>query len=140
MLFWVLLQPLEGNSMDALFTLLLILHVLVCLFIILLVLVQNDKGGGLAGAFGGMGGGAAFTGSSTVTILTRITQGAGVVALVVLLALDYLSLNSSRSAQFQSELKGSHGLSTVLPSSPPVSPAVPSQIPGLGAAPPESGQ
>lgn len=118
------------------FTLLLILHILICLFIILLVLVQNDKGGGLASAFGGMGGSAAFTGSSTVTILTRITQGAGIAAFVVLVGLNYMSLSTNRAAQSQSELKGARkGLSTVLPTSAP-SPAAPvgepAQIPGLG--------
>ena len=130
------------------FTLLLILHVILCLFIILLVLVQNDKGGGLAGAFGGMGGNAAFTGSSTVTILTRITQGAGIAAFVILIALNYMSLSSNRAAQSESELKGARrGLSTVLPSSAPVpaEPAAggaPAQVPGLGggAAPQGSGK
>jgi preprotein translocase subunit SecG len=126
------------NIMGIGFTLLLILHVIVCLFLILLVLVQNDKGGGLAGAFGGMGGSAAFTGSSTVTILTRITQGAAVAAFVVLLGLNYLSLNSNRAAQSQSELKGARrGLSAVLPPSSalPLAPQgqqAPAQIPGLG--------
>jgi preprotein translocase subunit SecG len=118
------------------FTLLLVLHIVICLFLVLLVLVQNDKGGGLAGAFGGMGGGAAFTGSSTVTILTRITQGAAIAAFVVLLSLNYLSLNSNRAAQSQSELKGARrGLSTVLPPSSalPLAPATaPAQVPGLG--------
>ena len=125
--------------MGILFTLLLILHVFVCLFLILLVLIQNDKGGGLAGAFGGMGGGAAFTGSSAVTILTRITQGAAVVAFVVLLVLNYMSLSSNRAAQSESELKGARrGLSTVLPTSAPAQEAPaqgqgePAQIPGLG--------
>ncbi len=129
------------------FTLLLVLHVIICLFLILLVLVQNDKGGGLAGAFGGMGGGAAFTGSSTVTILTRITQGAAIVAFVVLLALNYLSLSSNRAAQSASELKGQHsGLSAVLPPSSalPIAPqAAPASIPGLGggaAAPQGNGK
>lgn len=130
------------------FTLLLILHVILCLFLILLVLVQNDKGGGLAGAFGGMGGNAAFTGSSTVTILTRITQGAGIAAFVILIALNYMSLSSNRAAQSESELKGARrGLSTVLPSAAPVQaePAAggaPAQVPGLGggAAPQGSGK
>ena len=124
--------------MGVLFTLLVILHVFVCLFLILLVLIQNDKGGGLAGAFGGMGGGAAFTGSSAVTILTRITQVAAVVAFALLLVLNYMSLGSNRAAQHESELKGARrGLSTVLPASAPVQAAPsqgeqPAQIPGLG--------
>src|SRR3954466_7650265 len=34
----------------------LILFILVCIFLILLVLIQKGRGGGLASAFGGMGG------------------------------------------------------------------------------------
>jgi len=106
-------------------------------------------GGGLAGAFGGMGGGAAFSGSSAVTILTRITQGAGVVAFVVLLALNYMSLSSNRAALSESELKGARkGLSTVLPGTPAPAAApagneaAPAQVPGLGggAQPQENGK
>jgi len=112
------------------FTLLLIVHVLVCVLLILLVLVQNDKGGGLAGAFGGMGGGAAFSGSSAVTILTRATQWMGVVAFVVLISLNFMSLRAHRAAQNDSELKGARkGLSAVLP---PASASGSQTIPGLG--------
>jgi preprotein translocase subunit SecG len=42
------------------------------LFLILLVLIQRGKGGGLAGAFGGAGGSSAF-GSRTGDTFTRIT-------------------------------------------------------------------
>ena len=37
-----------------------LLIVLISLFLICLVLIQRGKGGGLAGAFGGMGGSSAF--------------------------------------------------------------------------------
>jgi preprotein translocase subunit SecG len=44
------------------------------LFLILLVLIQRGKGGGLAGAFGGVGGSSAF-GSRAGDTFTRITIG-----------------------------------------------------------------
>jgi preprotein translocase subunit SecG len=44
----------------------------VSLFLILLVLIQRGKGGGLAGAFGGVGGSSAF-GSRAGDMFTRIT-------------------------------------------------------------------
>ena len=98
------------------FTLLLILHILVCLLLILLVTVQNDKGGGLAGAFGG-GGGGAFTGSSAVTILTKMTQWVAIAGFVVLLALSALGSRANQSAMGESELKGAHkGLSGAIQS------------------------
>ena len=52
-----------------------ILNVLVILsgvFLILLVLIQRGKGGGLSGAFGGAGGSSAF-GSRAGDLFTRIT-------------------------------------------------------------------
>jgi preprotein translocase subunit SecG len=52
---------------------LLAVALLVCaLFLILLVLIQKGKGGGLAGAFGGAGGSSAF-GSRAGDTFTRIT-------------------------------------------------------------------
>ncbi len=45
---------------------------LISLFLILLVLIQRGKGGGLAGAFGGMGGSSAF-GSRAGDTFTRVT-------------------------------------------------------------------
>jgi preprotein translocase subunit SecG len=44
------------------------------LFLILLVLIQRGKGGGLAGAFGGVGGSSAF-GSRAGDLFTKITIG-----------------------------------------------------------------
>ena len=44
------------------------------LILILLVLVQRGKGGGLAGAFGGMGGQSAF-GTKAGDLFTRVTIG-----------------------------------------------------------------
>lgn len=44
------------------------------LFLILLVLIQRGKGGGLAGAFGGAGGSSAF-GTRAGDLFTKITIG-----------------------------------------------------------------
>jgi preprotein translocase subunit SecG len=44
------------------------------IFLILLVLIQRGKGGGLAGAFGGAGGSSAF-GSRAGDLFTKITLG-----------------------------------------------------------------
>lgn len=118
---------------------LIVLHVFLCLFLVLLILLQNDKGGGLAGAFGGMGGSAAFTGSSTATFLTKITWGLAAVSFALILALNALAMNGNRATQKESELKSARkGLSSVLPIAPPsaASQQGPAQgIPGLGTAP-----
>ncbi len=117
------------------YTLLLVLHIVICLFLILLVTVQNDKGGGLAGAFGGMGGNSAFTGSSAVTILTKITQWTAVVSFVVLLGLNALGSRHATTGT-ESELKGaSSGLDGGIPTT--VGPTqTNSPIPGAAPAEP----
>ena len=51
---------------------LMVLLFLTALFLILLVLIQRGKGGGLAGAFGGMGGQSAF-GTKAGDLFTRVT-------------------------------------------------------------------
>jgi preprotein translocase subunit SecG len=51
------------------------IHVLICGVLIVVVLLQSGKGGGLAGAFGGAGGlGAVFGGQSAATFLTKATR------------------------------------------------------------------
>src|SRR4051794_32958036 len=52
-----------------LFYLTMILFVIICLFLMLLNLIQKGRGGGLSGAFGGAGGNTAF-GSKTGDVLT----------------------------------------------------------------------
>jgi preprotein translocase subunit SecG len=49
------------------------LLILTSLFMICLVLIQRGKGGGLAGAFGGMGGSSAF-GTKAGDVFTRVTM------------------------------------------------------------------
>jgi preprotein translocase subunit SecG len=49
-----------------------VLVILTSIFLILLVLIQRGKGGGLSGAFGGAGGSSAF-GSRAGDLFTRIT-------------------------------------------------------------------
>src|SRR5437660_12651611 len=57
---------------------------LVGIFLILLVLVQRGKGGGLAGAFGGAGGSSAF-GSRAGDTFTRITIGVAAAWILMLM-------------------------------------------------------
>lgn len=49
------------------------LFLLICLFMILLILIQKGRGGGLSSAFGGAGGNTAF-GSKTGDVLTWVTS------------------------------------------------------------------
>src|SRR5215212_12001732 len=53
--------------------LLIILHVIISLFLILVVLVQQGKGADLAGAFGGGGSQTAFGARGATTLLHKLT-------------------------------------------------------------------
>ena len=52
------------------------------LFLILIVLIQRGKGGGLSGAFGGVGGSSAF-GSRAGDLFTKITIGVALAWIVL---------------------------------------------------------
>lgn len=62
-----------------------VLLTLTGLFLVLLVLVQRGRGGGLSGAFGGMGGQSAF-GTKAGDVFTRITIGAAIFWILLCLA------------------------------------------------------
>jgi preprotein translocase subunit SecG len=62
----------------AVIALLMIITFLVAVFLIILVLLQRGRGGGLAGALGGMGGQSAF-GTKAGDLFTKITIGVAVV-------------------------------------------------------------
>ncbi len=77
------------------YTVLTILHVVVCTFLILVVLLQAGKGGGMGIAFGGSGGSQTVFGSSGAgNFLTRLTAICATIFFVNSLALAYLSSQS----------------------------------------------
>jgi preprotein translocase subunit SecG len=72
--------------------------ILISLFLILLVLIQRGKGGGLAGAFGGAGGSSAF-GSRAGDTFTRITIYVAAVWLLLIMILIKIVQPSAPPAQ-----------------------------------------
>src|SRR3954447_11679675 len=67
------------------------LHVLVCLFLIIVVLLQSGKAADLAGAFGGMGSQTVFGPRGTATVLSRATEVAAALFMATALSLAILS-------------------------------------------------
>jgi preprotein translocase subunit SecG len=63
-----------------------VILLLVGMFLILLILIQRGKGGGLAGAFGGAGGSSAF-GSRAGDAFTRVTIMVAAVWIVLIMLL-----------------------------------------------------
>lgn len=71
-------------------TLLTIIHVIVCLFLIIVVLLQSGKAADLAGAFGGMGSQTAFGPRGAATVLSKATTIAAILFMVGSLSLAIL--------------------------------------------------
>ncbi|HEV3006913.1 MAG TPA: preprotein translocase subunit SecG [Pirellulales bacterium] len=67
------------------------------LFLIVLILLQRGRGGGLAGALGGMGGQSAF-GSKAGDVFTRVTSGVAI--FWILLCIGSLKYMSSTAQLF----------------------------------------
>jgi preprotein translocase subunit SecG len=78
--------------MSTLFT---VLHVIVCLFLMLTVLLQSGKGGGMGGAFGGGNSATVFGGSGASNFLVRLTAVAGTVFMFTSMLLAFLASHNS---------------------------------------------
>src|ERR1044071_6027350 len=76
-------------------TLITILHVIVCLFLMLTVLLQSGKGGGMGAAFGGGNAATVFGGSGASGFLKRLTAIAGTIFMITSMVLAFLSSRGS---------------------------------------------
>jgi preprotein translocase subunit SecG len=77
------------------YTFLTVLHVFVCVFLMLVVLLQAGRGGGIGLAFGGGGGSQSVFGSSGgANFLTKMTAVCAIIFFANSLALAYLSSQS----------------------------------------------
>ena len=80
-----------------------IVHIAVCLFLIVVVLLQSGKAGDISAAFGGQGSQAAFGPRGAATTLTRATT---VAAVLFMLTSVTLSINAIRHEGPKSVLQG----------------------------------
>ncbi len=125
-----------------------VLHVVICLFLIVVVLLQSGKAADLAGAFGGMGSQTAFGPRGAATVLTKATTTAAVLFMLTSIWLGIEQGRQRGTGQSVIERTGSTsgGPETApapAPSTPavetvPVSPDVSS--PGVNIEQPGSGQ
>ena len=78
--------------------LLIFVHVVVCIALIMIVLLQTGKGADMGAAFGGGSSQTLFGSTGASTFLSKLTTGAAIVFMITSLALAYVSTHQgSRS-------------------------------------------
>jgi len=80
-----------------------IIHVIVCMFLIVVVLLQSGKAGDISAAFGGQGSQAAFGPRGAATTLSRATT---ISAVLFMLTSVTLSVNAIKQGGPKSVLEG----------------------------------
>jgi len=106
------------------------IHILVCFFLVIVVLLQSGKAADLAGAFGGMGSQTAFGPRGAATVLSRATTFAAVLFMVTSVS---LSMYATRRGGTGSSILGrqkTSGQQAPAKSSPPAAPAPKPAAPG----------
>ncbi|HEX2880393.1 MAG TPA: preprotein translocase subunit SecG [Polyangiaceae bacterium] len=85
--------------LQVLSTPLTILHVIVCLFLMLVVLIQPGKSGGLGAALGGAGAQQVFGGRGAGSFLSRLTWISATIFFLTSVTLAYLSSSTDDSLE-----------------------------------------
>jgi preprotein translocase subunit SecG len=81
--------------MQILFYFIVTVHIIVCLFLIGVVLIQQGRSADLAGAFGGQGSQTAFGPRAAANMLTRLTTWSAIIFMVTSLSLTILYVRGS---------------------------------------------
>src|SRR5262245_51557170 len=111
------------------------IYVIVCLTLILVVLLQQGKGGSMANAFGGGASQAAFGARSGATVLSRATT---VCAVLFVIGALYLGIAGQRGGVGGGSVVGGRSQSapaTPAPAKPAPTPAKPAPAPAPTPAP-----
>lgn len=82
-----------------------ILHVIVCLILIGVVLLQSGKAADLAGAFGGMGSQTTFGPRAAATVLTKVTTASAALFMVTSLSLAIIATKNGGAAKSDTVLE-----------------------------------
>ncbi|NQV15034.1 preprotein translocase subunit SecG [bacterium] len=120
-------------------TFLYILLVIISLSLMLVILMQSSKGGGLAGTFGGGNTASAlFGGVGAGNFLTKLTSGLAIAFMVIIILIGILNKGgSSDRSDFQKELQEEMFIpgtqfeaASPAESGPPASAGAPATLPG----------
>lgn len=87
-----------------------VVHIIVCAFLIIVVLLQSGQSGDIAAAFGGMGSQTAFGTRTAATVLGRATTWAAIGFMVTSITLSVFA--ARRANHSGSVLEGTRGAPT----------------------------
>jgi preprotein translocase subunit SecG len=85
-------------------TILIILHVLICIGLILSILLQSGKGADLGAAFGGSSQ-TLFGSAGAVPFLNKLTTGVAIAFMVTSLSLAFLASKTTKSSLMEGKAK-----------------------------------
>jgi preprotein translocase subunit SecG len=120
------------------YTFVLLIHILVCLFLIVVVLLQSGKAADLAGAFGGMGSQTAFGPRGSATLLSKATTISAVLFMLTSLSLSILATRTAGLGTTVLETTPAKSAPKSAPAStpaPPQNPAKPMTMTPEGGSP-----
>src|SRR5687768_404051 len=120
--------------------LLTIVHVLVCVFLVIVVLLQSGKAADLAGAFGGMGSQTAFGPRGAATVLSKATTIAAGLFMVTSLTLAILATKNAGTGSSVLERQGSKSTTQKSTPAAPAQPAPGAPTGVTPSVPPPGGQ
>jgi preprotein translocase subunit SecG len=118
--------------MDFMVLVLKVILVLVAIGLTVLVVLQDNRGGGLAGVLAGYGGESAF-GTETVSKVKKLTSWLGALFLVLLLAIARLGPQTSHVITPAMEQKPAENPAAPAPEGPTSAPEAPVTSPAAGA-------
>jgi preprotein translocase subunit SecG len=95
-----------------------ILHLIACVFLILVVLLQTGKGAEMGAVFGGGGGSTLFGASGAGNFLTKLTTATAIVFFLTSLFLAYSSIARTQRTVFDQALPEPPPLTTPAPEAP----------------------
>ena len=104
-------------------TILTIIHIMVCIFLVSIVLLQHGKGADIGATFGG-GGESLFGTEGPVPIMNKITTAVAVLFMVTSISLAYISAHSTTSS-----VMGGYSMPAPIEQAAPVAEPLPEKIP-----------
>ncbi len=100
-----------------------VVHVLVCVILILVVLLQSGKGADLAGAFGGGATQTAFGSRGPASILSKVTTVAAVVFMLTSISLSMMGSKTEAKSILDTTRGTQAAPPKAAPKAPPAAPA-----------------